>query len=511
MRWTEHWRAEGGGRELLRLAFPLILSNSFWTLQITIDRVLLSKYSSDAVAAALPAAVLFWIPFALLQNIAGYAAIFVAQYTGAGRPHRVGPAVWQALHFSVVAGIAFLGLLPLAEPLMALNRHSPAVQELETVYFRCLCFAALPMLLVQAASAFFTGRGDSWTAMLINATACAVNVLLDYAWIFGRWGFPAWGIAGAGWATVAGSWASAILALALLFRRRYRDEYHTLRGWRLDRPLFGRLMWFGGPAGLQWMLEALAFNVFLLLVGRLGDGPLTATSIALAINLFAFIPMMGVGQAVSVLVGQHLGQDRPELAERSTWLGFWLAWVYMTAVALLYAFLPGVFLYLFESDDVKWPAAAAVAGVLLRFVAVYSLFDSMNAVFSFALRGAGDTRFVTLMVLVLAWPLMVLPTFVAWYFEWPGAIYWAWGSASVYVIALGVTFLVRFQGGKWKTMRVIEAAPPVDADEAVDWGDHSEAISSSNSNASGNRNPESTVPPSSSSDRIKMRTRVGDS
>src|SRR5712692_6466282 len=215
--WKQRWRQEGGGRELLRLALPLILSSSFLTLQVSIDRALLSHFSSDAVAAAMPAAMLYWTPFLLLQNIANYAMTFVAQYTGAGRPERVGPAVWQALYFAVVAGVAFIALWPLAPHMAALGGHSPPIQELEVVYFRCLCFAALPALIVAAANSFFAGRGDSWTVLVVDALGMSVNAVLAYCWIFGHWGFPALGIEGAGWATVVGSTTSAVLALALVF------------------------------------------------------------------------------------------------------------------------------------------------------------------------------------------------------------------------------------------------------------------------------------------------------
>src|SRR2546423_8735128 len=93
---------DGGSRELLRLAAPLVLSSSFFTIQITVDRLMLSHQSSTAVGAAMQAGVYYWTPLALLQFTAMYASTFVAQYVGAGRQERVGPAVWQAIHFAVI-------------------------------------------------------------------------------------------------------------------------------------------------------------------------------------------------------------------------------------------------------------------------------------------------------------------------------------------------------------------------------------------------------------------------
>ncbi len=454
--WKQRWCTEGSICELLLLAIPFILSTSFLTLQLFIDRALLSQASSDAVAAAMPAACLYWTLWTLLQNTANYATTFVAQYTGAGRPQRVGPAIWQALYFSVGAGIAFLGLIPLAGPLMSLGGHSPAVQELEVTYFRCLCFAALPALIVAAVNSFFAGRGDSWTVLLIDATGMSVNAVLAYSWISGHFGFPALGIAGAGWATVIGSSTSAVLGLTLLFRPKYRLLYCTLAGWRFERELFGRLMRYGLPNGLQWMLDGLVFTLFIFLVGRLGDVELAATTIAFAIYMVAILPVLGMGQAVSVLVGQRLGQDRPSLAERTTWTGLRMSLLYIGVMAVLYVLVPQLFLYLFRSDDAKWPLVAVLVPVLLRFVSAYSLADCMTVVFCFALRGAGDTRFVTVVSFTLAWPLMVLPTWASWYYHW--GLYWAWGFASAYILAQGLTFLLRFRAGKWKSMRVIERA-----------------------------------------------------
>jgi MATE family multidrug resistance protein len=402
----------------------------------------------------------------LFQYTANYATTFVAQYLGAGRQERIGSAVWQAFYFSVLAGVAFLGLIPLAEPIFTLAGHAPAVRDLEIIYFKVLCFTALPMLVTASANSFFAGRGETWTVLLVDAFGMTINIILAYALIFGRLGFAPLGIAGAGWATVGGTSASAALALILFLRPRYRARFGTLAGWRPDLRLLGRLLCFGLPSGLHVMFDVLAFTAFLFLVGRLGEAELAATNIAFTINMVAFLPMLGLSQAVGVLVGQRLGQNRPAVAERTTWTGFRLCWLYMAGVAVLYVLTPGAFLFLFENDHEPetWARVARLVPVLLRFVAVYSLFDSVNLVFSFALRGAGDTRFVMMVSLVLSWPLMVLPTWAVVQGGW--GLYWAWGCASAYIIGQALIFLFRFRVGKWKTMRVIEAAPDADIPHA---------------------------------------------
>jgi multidrug resistance protein, MATE family len=441
---------------LLSLAWPLVVSNSFTTVQVTIDRLFLSWYDVDTATAAVLANTLFWLPFALLFPTAGYVATFAAQYTGAGRPLRVGPAVWQGIYFSIIAGLGMLLLLPLSGPIFVLIDHAPAIRELETQFFRCLCWLALPGLLTATVSAFFSGRGQSTVVMAINAIGLVVTAGLDYCLIFGRLGFPEWGLVGAGVATVAGAWASAALGLGLMMRARYRRENATAAGWRFDPPLFRRFLRYGLPSAAQWALDMTAFTAFLVITGWFGTSELGATGLVLTINALAFIPMLGVGQAVAVLVGQRLGEDRPEAAGRITWLGMAVAGGYMGALGLLYILLPTMFIAPFQggNDPAKWQAIAERVVVLLWFVAAFSVFDAANIVLSFGLRGAGDTVFVSLVSLFLAWPVMVVPTWLAWKYGW--GLYWAWGFATVYICLQAACFFVRFRGGKWKTMRVIE-------------------------------------------------------
>jgi MATE family multidrug resistance protein len=449
----------GGSRELLRLAAPLVVSQGFMTVQVMIDAVLLAWHDPREMAASFPAVMWFWLLFGPLQVTAGYVSTFVAQYTGAGRPGRVGPAVWQGIHFAAAVGVLFLGLVPAAPHLIAIGGHTPALQALEVTYLRCLAFAALPMLVMAATNGFFSGRGRTWTVLAIEAAGTAVNVVLALLLIFGRGGLPELGIAGAGWATVAGSWVSAGVGLALFLRRDLAADYDTRRGWRPERALFARLLKFGLPAGAQVFSDVLVFHVFVQLVGRLGEAQAGATALTVRLNMVAFLPMMGMAQAVSILVGQRLGADRPDLAERSAYTG--LRWVfgYMVGVAACYLLFPGLLVAIFEGgrDPEGFAALAALVPSLLACAAVYSLADAVNVTLSFALRGAGDTRFVSALTFALAWPLMVVPTYLL--VRSGGALTWAWGFATAYILAMAACFAWRFRTGRWKSMRVIEAAP----------------------------------------------------
>jgi MATE family multidrug resistance protein len=291
-----------------------------------------------------------------------------------------------------------------------------------------------------------------------------VNVVLALVLIFGRLGLPEMGIQGAGVATAIGSTASALLALVLFLGPDYRKEFNTLHGWRPERLLFGRLMIYGGPAGAQAFLDVLVFHVFFQLVGRLGEAETGASTLTVRLNMVAFLPMMGLGQAVSILVGQRLGADRPDLAERSVFTGLKWSFGYMWTVALIYLFFPGVLVGIFEGgrDPEAFARVAALVPRILICVAVYSLADALNLTFSFALRGAGDTRYVTMLTFVLAWPIMVIPTFLV--VRNGGSVLAAWWFATVYILAMAVCFGLRFRSGKWKTMRVIEAAGAPDLD-----------------------------------------------
>ncbi len=458
-RLARRWNEQGGYRELLVLAVPLILSTGSWSILHFVDRMFLSWYDVDCLAASLPGGVMSFSLSAFFLGTATYANTFVAQYNGAGRPERIGPAVWQSIYWSALATAAMLGAIPFARSIFEFARHDPALIELEAQYFAILCVGSGAMVYSNAVSCFFSGRGKTMTVMWVTVGAVAVNIALDYAWIFGRWGFPEWGMAGAAWATVASVMARSVAFTLLFLLHPEHERFGTRRGWRFDRELFGRLMRFGVPSGVQFMLDVLAFAFFVLLVGRIGARELAASNLSFQVNTLAFMPMIGIGIATSTLVGQRQGERNPQLAEKSAWSALHVAWIYMGTVAFFYVATPRIFLEPFaaKADRDEFAILLEIAVPLLRFVAFYSLFDAACIVFSSALKGAGDTRFAMIWSIAVSWSLMVVPTYFTVQMK-EGALIASWWCITIAIFTLGLGFLWRFRGGKWKTMRVIEDA-----------------------------------------------------
>ena len=304
------WRGDGGGREVALVAYPLILGHLSFTLQTFVNRLFLTWYSAEAVAGAVTGLFAVWSLVALFTGTGEFLTTFVAQYFGAGRPERIGPAVWQGdLLLARRRRCSSRSSRPLAGPAFDLARHAPALRRYEVDYARTLMLGSFPVILMATLSTFFAGRGETQVILDVNVLATLVNVVLDYLLIFGRGGFPELGVTGAALAhdPVAGrgrrssTWRSSCGA-------PHREAYGPARGWRLEPSLVAparALRDADGPAvlargvglrGLHGRSSAAS--------GRL---ELAASGIAFNLNMIVFMPMVGLAIGVSSLVGRYLG------------------------------------------------------------------------------------------------------------------------------------------------------------------------------------------------------------
>lgn len=452
---------DGGYRHVLRIALPLILSHASATVMMFVDRIFLARYGGDAMAGASFAGIAAWTVISFFMGAATYSGTFVAQYYGAGRSERISVAVWHAIYFALFSGVILLVISGFSPQIMDFAGHAPGPRGEEVIYFRIFLAGGGLMILNGSMAGFFGGIGKTYYNMAIFVPCNGLNVILNYGLIFGCWGLPRWGTKGAAVASVISAGTATLAIIVILYFGKTGRQYSILRRPSFERDLFRRLLRFGIPNGLQWTVDMLGWTVFMMLVCRIGSAEQQAVSIAFSINHLAFLPMIGFGIATSILVGQFLGAGDVKLAEKATLTSFMMTLGYMVTVAFFFAFVPGPLVSLFRPGEVgeSWPAVHTLAVVFMRFVAVYCVFDAVNIIYSGALKGAGDTTFVMFMIALLSVFALVIPTHLALgVFGW--GFYAAAAIATTYIVLMSAAFYLRYRGGKWKSMRVIEAAPP---------------------------------------------------
>lgn len=452
------WSGKGGVKEVLLVAIPLILSSGAHTVQTFIDRMFLTWYDRDAMSGAMLAGICNFCAVAFLMGLVGYINTFVAQYGGAGRLERIGPSIWQGLYIAILTGIMAIGMLFFAEPLFAFIGHSEKVQAYEVQYFKIMAFSILPALVSTAFSCFYAGRGETVVVMWINVFVCAVNLILDYLLIFGNFGFPRMGIEGAALATVIAIYSSVMIYAVMFFQRKYDVIFNTIRGWKPDWVLIKRILRYGTPNGINFMLDMITFTAFLAIVGKYDDVVQSATSMVFSVNMIAFMPVVGIGMAVSIVVGKYLGMDRAEYALRSAYVGIAIGVSFMLFISILYALFGKIFIMPFTIADKQAEDLMIIAQRMLYFVAIYSVADAVVIIVSSVLKGAGDTRFVMNVSFIGGAIFMVLPAYVAMRLNL--SYYVPWFAITGFIMLLAVIFSLRFKGGKWKKMRVIETYTP---------------------------------------------------
>lgn len=457
----KRWSRPNGYRQVMAISMPLVASMGSITLMQFTDRIFLANYSIDTITAALPAGIASFTFIAFFMGVVNYTNAFVAQYTGARALNRVGAAVWQGIYFSIFSAIILASLVFLSGPLFDLIGHSPHIRSLEVTYFNVLTLGAGLPVAGSAMACFYTGRGLTRVIMFVHMAGAAVNIPLDYCLIYGIGPFPELGIFGAAIATVTSSAVVVLILCFLIFSHSNRTRFDTWKSRSFDKELFSRLMRFGLPSGIQFFLEIFGFTFFIQMLGRLGDLELAASNIVLSIETLAFLPMVGFHIGNATLVGQAIGRESPEDGVYATTSALHITLAYMMLIAAVFVFMPEPLLRLFQAGHhtpTQYAEIMELSRVLMRFVVIFCFFDALNLVFSGAIKGAGDTKFIMWAIGALSLGVMIIPTYLAIEVFHAG-IYTAWTLVSFYAAVLGLTFMLRYRQGKWKKMRVIEPDP----------------------------------------------------
>ena len=440
--------------ELLRLALPMVVSQGTFAVMIFTDRYFMSQIDPAHMAAALGGGVASFFSFCFFVGLFSYANALVAQYLGAGEPEKCPKVVTQGMIMTLMS-VPFLTLITfLVAGIFEGMGHEPAQVELERTYYLILMSGVLVTLAKTCISSYFAGIGRTHVVMICDLFGLVINIPLCYVMVFGKLGFPAMGIVGAGLSTVVATVLAFVLFVAFYFRKEHRDTFAVPRSFSLDVKILRRFWRLGFPSGLELFLNVAAFNLFLLMFQSYGVTEGAAAAIVFNWDILSFVPMIGLNVGVISLIGRFVGaRDMTRVNEVMT-AAFAAAFAYSAVLAVVYITHRYPLVEVFAPPSGDFSAIRELSAFMMIGLSSYMMADAVILVSGGILRGAGDTRWLMVASVTLHWAMLVAQFFIIRVFELSPRVSWVVLVALVFAIAL--VYALRLRGGRWRDPEVLQ-------------------------------------------------------
>ena len=380
-------------RALLVIAAPLAAAYLAEIAMMITDIAIVGRLGSVQLAAVGLAGDLMLEIMLFCMAILSIVGVLVAQSIGAGEgdsgPHHLRQGLWLALALSV-PGMVLCWNLP---ALLSLTGQDPEVLAFADSYLRAAVWCFLPSLWFVVLREFVAALSRPQSVMVITIGAVGLNAVLTYGLVFGAFGLPELGVAGAGWATSIVCWAMfAALAWHVAGAARFRSYRVFGSLGRIDLADCRQILTLGFPLGGLALMEGGLFAVTAILMGVLGAEALAANQIVITLIATTYVVAMALGEAAAIRVAFGMGAGDPALAQRAGLLGIGLGIAFMAVTACLFLTVPETLAGLFISlDDPANREVLALTAGLLVIAALFQILDGVQAISSRALRGLRDT------------------------------------------------------------------------------------------------------------------------
>jgi MATE family multidrug resistance protein len=440
--------------ELMRIALPMVVSQGTFAVMIFTDRYFMSQIDAIHMAAALGGGVAAFFSFCFFSGVLSYSNAMAAQYLGAGEHAKCPKVVTQGM-IMVALSTPLLALVTyLVAGIFSVMDHQPEQVELERTYYILLMLGAVVTLAKICISSYFAGIGRSKVVMICDVCGLVVNVPLCYAMVFGKFGFPEMGIAGAAVSTIVATLFAFLLFVFYYFRKEHRLSFYVNDSFALDWSILRRFTRLGFPSGLELFLNVAAFNLFLLMFQSYGVVQGAAAAIVFNWDVLSFIPMMGLNIGVISLIGRFVGARDMERTNEVISAGFILGLSYSAILAILYVTFRYALVDVFEPPVGDFSEIRELSAFMMIGLSSYAMADAIILVSGGVLRGAGDTRWLMIASVSLHWSMLVAQYFIINVFEYgPRA---SWMAFVVMLLVIALVYGLRLWGGKWRDQAALD-------------------------------------------------------
>jgi multidrug resistance protein, MATE family len=443
-------------RPMVRLAVPLVLAELGWMTMAIVDTMMVGRqaHSAEAIGAVSLGSILFNSAAIFGTGLMLGLDTLVSHSYGAGNVEDCHRSLVNGVYLSLAISPLLMGLMRLIEPLLrSLDIEAPILNQ-AIPYLRALTWGMLPLLLYFVFRRYLQGMNLAKPVMFALVSANLVNLVGNWALIYGHLGLPALGTVGSGWSTCIARvyMMSVLLVYSLYYDHRFKTGLRQTQ--RL--PNFyrmWRLVQLGFPAAMQFGMEVGVFAAATTLIGKLGAVPLASHQVALNTVSLTYMVPLGIASAAAVRVGQALGRHDAHAASRAGWTAMALGTGFMTVMGIAFLVAPQYIVRVYTPD----PVVIHAAGSLLFVAAFFQLFDGMQTVATGALRGAGDTRTAMICHLFFYWAIgLPLGYYLCFHLGWGAAGLWT--GLCIALILIG-SALLYFWHRKERSFSAMDFSP----------------------------------------------------
>lgn len=387
-------------RNTITLAYPVIIGQLGFIMMGVVDSIMVGEIGAAPLAAASlgnsMALLLFIIGFGVSHVVTPLVAISVGaqKFSECGTYFRQSLIVNMSL--SIILYLAVIG----ATGILPYLNQPPKVVELATSYTVILALSVIPTMLFQTYKQFIEGLSIMRPAMIVTLLANIINWFANWLLIYGNLGFPALGLDGAGWATLASrTFMALILAGYVMNNSTFKQFDVSFHFKRINFPVIKRILSLGLPGGFQYFFEVGAFSFAVIMVGWLGTNQLAAHQIAINLASISFMAVLGISAAGAIRVGNAVGKQDVKEVRRAGFSAVALGAAVMATSGIIFIslnkFLPTLYI-----DNIS---VINIASSLLIIAALFQISDGVQGVGIGILRGLTDVKIPTLITFTAYW------------------------------------------------------------------------------------------------------------
>jgi MATE family multidrug resistance protein len=436
-------------RDVLRLALPAMGEQLLAMMVGIVDTFLVGHLGAAPLAAVGLAAQWVLLANTLLSAVATGSTALIARFVGAQEMGQANHVLRQSIMMGALVGLgcSVLGV-SLARPAVLLIGAQADVVDLSALYLSVVAHVLLLSTLMFVGNASLRGAGDTRTPLYVMLLVNILNVSVAWITINGMFGLPKLGVLGSALGAATGQAAGGLLVVAILLRGRsgIRLQMANLRP---DWDMIRRILRVGLPTGMEQLLLRTGQMLFARILAVLGTIAYAANQVAINGWSLSFMPGFGFALAATTLVGQSLGAQDPQGAQRRGYLSYQIGAVLMAVIGLAFVLFPAPIVRFFTND----PQVIATGILPLRVVGLVQPLLAGAMIFSGALRGAGDTRYPMVVTGLSIW-LIRLPLAYVFTLVFGWGLVGAWSAMALDMSVRGVFNFLRFRAGGWKTLRV---------------------------------------------------------